>query len=437
MRTKICTFFTHIGLFFGMILLLWGALILSALIPNDAIAEKFEQSALSYKVADAYQFPESGRLKAITDNYADSILLNVAWNMGNGSPTVASVDTDFYDGLYNGQDLGENAGLYLTVTEGIEPNTDYTRYWHGCAIFVRVLHLFTDVRGIRIIGAAAALLLTALCTVMLIRKKHADLALLMLLSMAAVQAWNIVLSLEYQPAFILSLLLCALYLQAEHKGDGALTRLSVIGGVLIAFFDFLTTETMTILLPLILVVAVREKEGRLAPFKESLFTLFKCGGCWLCAYAGTFLTKWTAASLITGENAFVSALSSVGERIGGEIPGGESAPNTIFSSIAANLTVLFGGRERVEAGRVVIGLILLLGLLGSVLYLFHAGKTRRDAAILLLLLGGVVLLRYLVLNNHSYLHEFFTYRALSSTIFALLSAVWLNIEFRRRKGRRQ
>ena len=49
------------------------------------------------------------------------------------------------------------------------------------------------------------------------------------------------------------------------------------------------------------------------------------------------------------------------------------------------------------------------------------------AAILILLLGALVPLRYLVLNNHSYMHVFFTYRAMASAILAMLAALWLQI----------
>ena len=41
--------------------------------------------------------------------------------------------------------------------------------------------------------------------------------------------------------------------------------------------------------------------------------------------------------------------------------------------------------------------------------------------------------RYLLLSNHSYLHCFFTHRALVSVIFAVFMALWLNIELPNRK----
>lgn len=422
-KTKgITTVIKHIGLFCGLLLMLWLLLVFSAMIPNEELQDNFVKSAESYNDVAPFHFCDGDKWYGIADNYADSILLNVAWHMGNGNPFHASIDTDYYIG----DEEGNREGLYLSVTEGAEPNTDYTRYWHGSVMFLRPLHLFTDVDGIKKIGVGVLLVLIALTAVMLIRAKHTDLAVLLVLSMLAVHVWNLQLSLEYQPAFLVTFLLCPLYLWQERKGDIRLTMLSVAGGTMVAFFDFLTTETMTLLIPLILVVAVRAKEGRLAPMRESVVLLVKCGLCWGLSYAGAFLVKWIVASLVTGENEFLTAVTSAAERLGGEVVLKADPPNSIFSSIAANLTVLFGGTERVEVGRVLIGVLLYIGILLSVWYLFRTKETE-NAALLLLLLGAVVFLRYLVVNNHSYLHEFFTYRALAAPILATLVALRLNI----------
>ena len=430
MKSNIRRAAAHTGLFCALLTLLWLLLALSACIPNEALYDNYESSALSYGQSEPFHFHNGDRWNAIADNYADAILLNLAWHMGNdASPLIAAVDTDYF----NGGELGQNAGLYLSVTEGISPNTDYTRYWHGGAMFVRLLHLVTDVRGIRTIGFLGVLLLAALTMILLGKKGHSDIAVCLALSLAAVQVWNLRLSLEYQTPFLIAFALCPAYLLLERRGDHWLTRLSTAGGVLVAFFDFLTAETLTLLLPLILVIAVRAKEGRLAPFKKSLSLIFVCGLCWGAAYGGSFLVKWAAASLVTGENAFALALDSAALRVSAAVIPGESASGGLFSPIAANLTMLFGGTDRVQPLRVMAGLGGTLGILGSVWYLFPAKQPEREASLLMLMLGSVVFLRFLLLHNHSFLHEFFTYRALASTILAVLMALRLNLSLPSKK----
>lgn len=419
----------HLGTWLSIISLLWLLLVLSSLIPNEAIKPNMEKSALSYADKDAFSFENGKKLNSVSDNYADTILLNIAWNMGEGNPFLASLDTKYYDG----NDFGESYGLYLSVTQDAAPNTDYTRYWHGSAAFLRFLHLFTDVNGIKIIGFSTTLVLMALTLFLLCKKKHYDIAALLALSVCAVQFWNIRFSIEYQPAWILTFLLCALYLWLEKKGDRYLTILCVAGGTAVCFFDFLTTETLTVLLPLMLVIAVRAKEKRLGAFRENFRLLIKCGAAWVVSYAATLTAKWTAATIATGKNAFTAALASVGERIGGEVTGIQETPTTVFSSLTANLGVMFGTEGRLEYIKTFLPLALILLALLSVWYLFRKSDGEKTAAKLLLLLGATVLVRFLVLNNHSFMHCFFTYRALASTIFAVLTAIWFNIGLPQRK----
>ena len=55
--------------------------------------------------------------------------------------------------------------------------------------------------------------------------------------------------------------------------------------------------------------------------------------------------------------------------------------------------------------------------------LFKKKDIQKSGIGLLFLMSSVVLLRYMLLNYHSYVHAFFTYRALLSPIFAVFAAV--------------
>jgi len=425
--------FLHIGVWLAVLALLFGLLVAAAAVPNEAIRHNMEQSALSYADKDPFSFENGEKLSGVADHYADTILLGVAWNMGKGSPLAGALDTGYYDG----GELGENYGLYLAVTENAEPNTEYTRYWHGTAALVRFLHLFTDVDGMKALGLVFVLLLAAAVAAVIAIRGHYALSAILLVSLCAVRIWDVRLSMEYQPAVILALLLCLLYLFLEKRGSTSLTLLSAAGGAAVCFFDFLTAETLTLLLPLTLVVAVRAREKRLGTFAEGFRLIALCGASWISAYAAAFAAKWTLASVVTGENAFKAALLGVGERIGGEAVGADVMPRSIFSAVVANLGTALGAQSRLDY---VAGLLipaLLLTLLFSLWYLFRRADGERTAAVLLLLLGAAVLLRFLAINNHSYLHCFFTYRALIPLIFACLASVYLNVGFvKRKRGKR-
>ena len=150
------------------------------------------------------------------------------------------------------------------------------------------------------------------------------------------QIWQLRLSIEYQPSFLLALGLCPVYLLAERRGNGLLPALSLAGGLLTAFFDFLTTETVTLLLPLILVAAMRVAEGRLGSRKEFLTLAAVCGLCWLGAYGLAFPVKWLAVSLLTGENRASGAMASMLFRVNGAVQPGEGQVSRLWGGRPAD-----------------------------------------------------------------------------------------------------
>lgn len=410
------------------------ALVGTTAIPNEAIYEKMLESAKLYKQVDAYQPDESGKLCRITDNYADNILLNVLWNMKSDTPLQSALDTKYYDG----EEYGLSWGLYSAIQEGSAPNVDYTRYWHGMVVVIRPLLLWFHIGQIKWLGLGIVVLLLILNILLLVKKKHYFAAAALPLSLMGVQFWLIVKSAEYQPAMIISLLMSLLFVAWEHKGERTLISLSVISGVLISFFDFLTTETMTILIPLALVLLVRQEADRLGTWKVNMLFLIKSVLAWGVAYVSTFVVKWTLASLVLGENKFLAAFSSAAERIGGT-EGEETLPLylQIPFAVLGNISTLFGGTARVDLFSIFVGGLVVLVLFGAVFYLFR-GDYHKDITMLMLLIGLVPYIRYLVLNNHSYLHEFFTYRAQAVSILALLSILWYNTDksliIRKRNG---
>jgi len=410
------------AVFAAVTVMLWLLLLLSALIPNEAIKGNMVKSIYGYAECGAFEMTRDGSLNSVADNYADAILLNIAWNMGNGSPFTSVIDTKYHDG----DGYGVNTGLFHTVIEGTEPNTEYTRYWHGSAAAVRLLSLACDVSGIKLIGFAAVLSAAAVSLAMLAKRGHYDIAVLLAVSAAAVRIWDVRLSMEYQAVFLLTFLLLPAYLVFERKSNTALIYISVIGGTATAFFDFLTAETLTVLLPLAVVTAVRAKEERLGRLRGELPTYIGCCGGWGISYAAAFFVKWFAAWAVTGENAVLLALGHAAERVGGAVEFFDEKPGSVFSAPLANLNMLFGGSFREQPMLAIICTAAAAAVLFGIWYLFR-NRGERSGSLLLLMLGGTVLVRFLVLNNHSFLHCFFTYRALAVTVFAVLAALMLNI----------
>ena len=425
--------FVYIAVFAALLLSLYLLTVLFAALPNAAIQNNMRRSARYFVNADPYAFSEDGLYQNITDNYADQIWTNIGWNMGRGNPFRTTLDTRYTDA----EQFDGSAGLHLAVSKGYEANVDYARYWHGTAAVIRVLHMFFSIRGIRTLGLLFLLVLVFRTFLVLCRLGHWELGLCMLLSLYFVQVWNLRLSVEYLPCFLICFGLCPAFLRLERRGDFSLNVLSIIAGTLTAFFDFLTTETVTILLPLILVIAIRSAERRLGSPRRVMKTLAGCILCWTAAYLGAFAVKWMAVSLVTGENYLVTALSAAEKRVGGAVSGAIPQKTNLFMALGANFSVLFEGSSRIEVGRVLAYLAILAVVILVIIRLYRFRSKTYPGTGFLLLLGSLIFLRYSVLANHSYMHAFFTYRAMCITILAILCAMVINLRPGKKKGYRK
>ena len=423
-------FLVFTAIFAALLLALYLMLVLFATIPNASVRTQALESARYFVNEESFAFTEDMQHQNITDNYADQIWTNISWYMGCGNPFHSVLDTKYYDG----GNYFTSAGLYMGITREHDANVDYTRYWHGTAGLIRMLHLFMDIQGVRKLGMFCLLLLVAKTILTLCRMGHWDLGLCVLASLLAVQFGNLRLSVEYLPSFLICFSLCPAFLRKEQKGDFYLHVLGVISGTLTAFFDFLTTETVTILIPLILVIAIRSRERRLGSPRQVMKTLAGTGLCWGAAYAGTFLAKWIAVSLATGADHIQDAWSFAENRISGVVSVGQvqRVPGLVMA-LGANFTALFEGTSRTEFRRAFGYLAIILVAIVIVYRVYRVRKKIHPGTGFLLLLGCVVFLRYAVLANHSYMHAFFTYRALASTILAVLSALVINLRPIKRK----
>ena len=146
----------------------------------------------------------------------------------------------------------------------------------------------------------------------------------------------------------------------------------MVGGMVCAYMDFLTTETLSLTVPLLLVLWVFFHKNPQASRTQVMKEAAKLTLVWGFGYVGMWVMKWVMASLILGENVMPYVTEHIGERLYGDIG-------------VRQLTYICGWH------------ILMYMLPGLVPYI-----------------------RYLVLHNHSYLHCFFTYRAQMATVLAIV-----------------
>ncbi len=205
------------------------------------------------------------------DRYADGILLGIAWNYDQDHPLTSVMWSNYYFMYMSGDSLRE------TVEDGTEPNTQYVRYWHGSNLFLRPLLLVLNLGRIYVFHGIMILLLFALLIFVLIREKLYVPAVGISVGLVMIAIWAVPFCLEYTWNFLVLPVVSLITVYLVKKGkEEKLGALLLVSGMVTNYLDFLTTETLTLLVPLLLALWMLEQKGE----KKLIAPAVKCSVLW-------------------------------------------------------------------------------------------------------------------------------------------------------------
>ncbi len=414
MKDKLITAALALLAWAAALLLCFGLLCAASAVPHSSITKNLILSSDELNELMPHQMTVNGLYNSTADNYADAVLLGVASNMRSGSPVRNALDTKYYDDGY-GPAVGIRASL-----GNYPPNVDYTRYWHGSLVLVRPLLALTDINGIRTVFAVLTALLFAADAVLLFVKKHTAAGVIFITAAALTHFPFVLTTIEYMHIYIIMLAALPLFMRFSGSSS-ALVILCAAVGTVTAFVDFLTAETLTLLVPLTAALFLRAEKGEKPAEKKNVLLVLACTASWGIAYALTFVMKWAAAAAVTGRSITETALAAAGERAFDMPDGITSRPVMILSALGANLTMLTPSDRKINVPAVIVWLLIFAAVC---LFIAVRNKRTRTAPAALLIIAALPLLRFCVLMNHSYLHNYFTYRAVMASVMALTGFFW-------------
>lgn len=392
-------------IFFCTCIICMGFMIITAMIPQKWIQTGSETSALYFMEHELFPCLVEGENNTKYDNYADCISFHVAYQMDDSKPFQSVIMAGYYDHPRK----NVNDDYYSAVFEGKKSNTSYFRYWHGSLCILRPLLCFMGVRGIRRTLTGILVLLNIFLGIILWKKNQKQLLAIYIISLLLLKIWVVAFSVEYIMAFIVMTAITICYVICEKSSNEQFLYLSVVSGALTTYFDFLTVETITFTIPLLFLLVLKNNRKTLRTCKEEFKFILSSGMLWLFSYGGMFLIKWILSAGIMGKRAFYDVADTAGNRINSE----NSIFKHWFSGITYNISCLFKNREDAILPAIILAVLILI--------FFIKGK---ELSRLLLLLSLIPYLRYLIINSHSCLHYFFTYRAQLVMIMAVLIAVF-------------
>lgn len=398
-----------------------GLLISVALIPRHAIQTNVNKSADYLLERSVFFYLNSDDISSRIDRYADSIILNIAYNYDSEHP-LASVMSSSY---YFTETANENENLKVSVTEQPDPTTDYARYWHGSNVIIRPLLTFLDIQHMYILNAILLILLLVITFLLINKYFNIGTALCFAVGVVMISPWYVPFSLEYTWAILFMLVASILILKIKEKSSFALTAFFLIVGSFTAYFDFLTTETLTLTIPLTLLLCYKHSVAEIPDLKSGIKFSFSMACFWLIGYASAWITKWTLASVVLQKNVFISSIDQAQYRINGAIDSANGLSRCI-AAIIRNIACLFPFSYQKNSGAALFIIIMIIII--SVYYVTKK-KTGCYMSTLFFLLSLLPFVRFFFLSNHSYIHYFFTYRALLSTIFCIGLAMMYGVDW--------
>lgn len=434
----------YLLLFMASIALMTVALVGVASIPRDHIQKKSEESADQLIKRDTAYYNliggASGRALlrpwdcSKIDQTADSYLLSIAYYLNEDHPLESVLWARYYEGREDEAAplKNMNESFYRSVYENVPTNKQYLRYWHGSLVFVRPLLMVMNLNQMKFFfGVVIAVLLTSLL-ILLIRKMLVAEATCLGISMIAISIWFVPVSLEYVWMFILMLVTSIVTVMLGTGGkEHYIPMLLFLTGMCAAYFDFFTTETITLLIPLLLLMRIMYRNPR--DDKKIWKLTIKYIILWGIGYAGCWMAKWGVAAAVFRINTIPYVQNRVLVHLGAYDEHGIMLG--VIGAILRNLSQLF----LFGYGKIAAPVTLLLIVFCFFLPVYQ-GKVKLKEDInwsrigLYSFLGLIVFVRLIVLWQHSWRHYFFTYRALSASILALCFIVLELVERTHRKA---
>lgn len=424
---KINKVLKYIMIFIITLAILFFALAVSSMIPRSAIDKKMHESISFYKKNEGIHRIKNKRIYSYIHYFSDTRKLNIIYCLDSNKPIDSMLWSKYYQIIK--KDI--NTDFINVVENNEEPNTQYLRYWNGCMLVLRPLLTILNMEQIYLINKIVlAILLLILLTMLLKRSKK--LAIIFMVSLIFVSSWYVPFCIEYSVTFYIMIITSIIAIKIdEKKNEDNLLKLFLITGIVTVFFDFLTTELLTIFVPLIIILVLRKEENRLEDTKSTFMFFIKSVLLWFIGYCGMWFAKWILASIILKINAFDYVKDNLLLRING-LQGASSHKYLYGHVIERNfyaIPVLYYINTKFYKWYVKTSVIIIIAFL--LLFIKWKELVKKRIIWILGLIGITPYIRYLILANHSYRHAMFTFRDQILTIIVLLYIIidCLNYKF--------
>lgn len=405
-----------LGLLLGLQFLFFGLLVAAQAVPDRPIVSSLA-SAVDAGTYGPVQLPD--RMGGLSDTFTECVLVSAglgappeesAFSRAVRMPRIASCK----DGVADVRILAE--GRVLTA-EDLPVDHDYFRYWNGYTILTRPALALVGLEGLRIV--AGTLMVAALAGAFLAVRARTSTPVALALTLPFLVGTNMLST--PSTSFSHSLSIAAIFLSVllTALGAGRSMRLgylgTALGAALFCYVDLLTTPAVPwIMSAFVLGATVWYRTRRSG---QVLWATVAAGVIWAVAFAVTWVSRWVFAVVFLGPAETLSVVrGKVEERTGGAWGGVSDA---FGAGVVSNLKYWW---SVVPTSGLVLWACAAAVFVGLVLAVVRGGAPQLVVAAILGAPALVVPLWYVLLSNHSQIHEFFVYRSVPAALAVVTAA---------------
>lgn len=390
------------------LLLLWAVYLL----PTEPMVKNVIASEDFLREQDDSEYILSGEYWKATDRGTNIIILHevVYPNSGNAFQDALLSPTANYSANWAADWCDVLMKYVKEQCYGEEDYVTYARYWHGYLIFLKPLFLFFNLEQIYMINAIVLLGLVA-TIIVLFKKRLGHYWFIYFFTVLMMNPLNIIQSFQLSSVFYALNITLLLLLLREWK-ESQIVYIFTIGGILVAFFDFLTYPYVALAIPLLTYYLLKPKKE----LKSNIIIAIENALAFVAGYVGMWGMKWIFATAFTYENVIGNALESVFHRIGIT---DANTKDEVFLSVSTkdalerNITQFFN-----EQNLLVMGVLFVLICISMII---ARKQLHFDVNHILVCLVMAVspFLWIVLLTNHCSLHPHLEWRTLSVCAYSI------------------
>lgn len=398
-----------------------GGLLLVSYIPKDAIEDNVRESAeIMVKEGEGKSFSSLGRV-IFNDNSTDAIMINLSYTIDedNRLESIVKARRNYIPGVtkeitndlvgdlpHETERYAMTVELLNTVNGKEQMSYEYTRYWHGYIVILRILLLFFNITTIRWIIQITLIVL--LIILMYYLKKNVSLKVAIALIVAFIATDISVWVYTIQGMFVMIIaVLVSIFIANQKINEKNMNVWLFVSGALTAYLDFLTTPLVSLLLPIIIYTAINNKE---TTFKTECMSLIKNSFAWGFGYFGLWAAKWVIADLLYDMEIILLSFVQIYYRMGGirEFDIGSVGLHGLLRNVVNSTNILVVA---------VYALIYIYAM--ARIDLYKKGYFLSSEKLPYYFAFLIPFIWYYAISEHSYQHFFFTYKTMLIPMLAI------------------